>query len=235
MNTTLKRLIPGLTFIFSIQAFADTCGWCVSSNSSVRQELLVLSRKEPKEMLKSIRDSGICVKVLSSNRKIPKNMFVWGQVEVPTGDIASVTKQKSLMGKTLCKGETEISKSCLTVILASDAPRSTLFHEYLHVKQIEKDQAWCSLSKRLWKKSANPAEEKLIRDKEWDVHKFLWENRNELGFAIEDKIAVADETVAEAKLRSSYDKAALEYSKSEKIENELKAWIPQYINILKNL
>jgi hypothetical protein len=144
---------------------------------------------------------------------------MWGQVEKATEPLSSVTTLKALMGKTLCKGEIDASKNCATIVIASNAPRSTLIHEYLHAKQMSKDANWCPLSKALWGKSSLTSDEKkAVREKEWDAHKFLWRNRALFSYGIEDALAIASETIEEAQARSSWDASAKDFVKEQNIE-----------------
>lgn len=132
------------------------------------------------------------------------------------------------MGKTLCKSEHELSSKCLTIALASDAPKSTLIHEFLHAKQIQKDPKWCGISKKLWQRAPTEEEVKIIRDKEWDAHRFLWENRQSLNFNIEDDLAIVSETLEEAMQRKSFDLTAMNYIKEQKMEETLTQLIQKY-------
>ena len=183
---------------------------------------------KPQDQLKFIREKGVCIKILESDRKVPKGFFVWGEIEKPTGKLSEITSQKGLMGKTLCQGEHSLAKNCATIVLASDAPRSTLLHEFLHHRQIEKDPSWCPLSKTLWQRTPSKDEQKLIRDKEWDVHKALWDNRKQLNFQIEDQVTVASETLEEAQVRKNFDPDAEKYTQTSNLLLELNSAISQY-------
>lgn len=216
------------TFL-SLQTQANECSWCVSTKPEIIREIQELATKEPAAQLKSLRDKGLCINILDSDRKVPKKgFFIWADIEKPTGSLTDVTKLKNLMGKTLCQGEHKMSKKCPTIVLASDAPQSSLLHEYLHYKQILGDKTWCPLSEKLWKRTPTAEEEKIIRDREWDVHKALFENRKELKFNTEDEVTVISETLEEAQARQSYDKGAIDYVKKNKLSEELMKSIEIY-------
>ncbi|MEQ1665798.1 MAG: tetratricopeptide repeat protein, partial [Bdellovibrionales bacterium] len=215
------------------RAEVAACPICVEGDPIVEKELLRLSLLKPQELITEVRKQGICVQVLKSNRKSPEQFFTWSKIEKSEKPLSDITKQKNLMGKTFCKDEHLISKGCTTIVLASDAPKSTLLHEYLHVKQIEKDAKWCPLSKELWSREPSPAESKLIRDKEWDVHRVLWAHLEQLNVDIEDKLAVISETLQEAWLRKDFDSEALKFVKSEKMSKRLGSLFATYKSQLK--
>lgn len=204
------------------------CDWCVYKSDTLASDIKALANKPPEEQLKDIRSQGICVLVMESGRKTPKDFFTWGKIEAPKESLQKITKQKNVMGKTLCKSEHELSAKCLTIALASDAPKSTLIHEFLHAKQIQKDSKWCGISKKLWQRAPTEEEAKMIRDKEWDVHRFLWENRQSLNFNIEDDLAVVSETLEGAMQRRKFDSTATDYTKEQKMEESLTQLIQKY-------
>lgn len=206
----------------------DICQWCVFKSNKVAEDIKSLSLKSPEEQLKSIRASGLCVMVMESGRKTPRDFFTWGKIETPKEPMLKITKHKNLMGKTLCKGEHELSAKCVTIALASDAPKSTLIHEYLHTMQIHNDPSWCRLSKQLWKREPTADEVKMIRDKEWDAHQFLWENRENLNLNIEDELSIVSETIEEAEQRKSFDPSASVYVKDQKLTSTLSQLIEKY-------
>lgn len=174
-----------------------------------------------------------CTWCIQNNSAVRTELLSLAKKE-PSGDLKSVTGISALTGKTLCKDELEIAKGCTTIILASDAPKVTLLHELLHVHQIEKENGWCEISKKLWKQKPDAAAEKEIRNREWDVYKFLWENRNELQLNIEDKVSIADGLIQEAHTRKSFDKNAPRYLVEQKVPAALTGYIADYMKVLKS-
>lgn len=205
-----------------------SCTWCVSESTSIKKNVVALAHMAPKKLLAEIRKRNICVKVLNSNRVVPKGTFAWGQVEKADLPIETASKITGLMGKTFCKGEHEISAQCPMLIVASDAPFSTLLHEYLHYLQSEQDPSWCPRSKAMWHRSTTSEDWKEIRDKEWDVHRFLWDNKNQMNLALDDRIAIASETLNEAEVRKNFDSDAAVYVEKNKIKAELIKDMSQY-------
>lgn len=211
-------------------ALTDPCPWCISSDEQVKKDVLALGKMKSEDVLKAVREQGFAVRFLQSSRKHPPHLFHWAKVEKSTGELSRVTKLDNLFGKTLCRGEHELAPDATTLTIASDAPRSTLFHEYLHARQIGKNGKWCELSKKLWTAKPDAQAEKEIRNREWDVHRFLWENRDALGFETEDKVAIADETVNEAKARKDFDPEAAAYVEKHEIPHRLRRYVDQYVN-----
>jgi hypothetical protein len=204
----------------------------VRDDKAVREFVLALAKKSPKEQLKAVRAEGLCVKILTSGRKVPKGFFLWQDAEKPSGKLSDVTSRAALMGKTLCKGEHKVSEKCTTIALASDAPRVTLIHEYLHVQQIEKDGEWCELSKTLWKRRPNKGEERELQDREWDVLVALWKNRGDLNLDAQDRVTVAGEILEMAPQRK-HDKSAARFVDDEKVQDELMSAAAEYQKGLK--
>jgi hypothetical protein len=151
-------------------------------------------------------------------------------VKTPSGKLADFSKLQNLMGKTLCKGEHKESEKCSTIVLASDAPKSTLIHEYLHLQQISKGGEWCAISKKLWEPNVqvSPEIQKTMLDREWDVHRWLWKNKDHLGLVTEDKVGIAANLMDQAGMRSKFDPEAPKYLESEKVPQYLNAAIELY-------
>lgn len=211
------------------------CSNCIEDDADVAKQAIRLSKLPPKEQLTQVRKTGTCVVILKSGRKFDSPFFNWQQVEAPQGDLREVSSQKNLMGKTLCKGERPISKSCTTIVLAADAPVSTLVHEYLHTRQIAKDPEWCAFSKALWGRPARPADIQRIRDKEWDVHRFLWLNREALRLGVEDDLAVTAELVEEAQARKGWDESAETFIGTQKVREHLMQAMQRYQDEVKDI
>ena len=122
----------------------------------------------------------------------------------------------------------------MTIVLADDAPKSTLFHEYLHTQQIKKDPSWCQLSKKMWKtKKASREEIREVHNREWDVIKFLWKNRKNMKLDLQDHLAIASEIQGMAKKRSQYDPSAQAFVQKENVQGILLKLINDYRNFLK--
>lgn len=201
----------------------------MTGNESVKIKIRALAAKSPEHIDKTIRTEGINIVILATKRKVPAGVFHWGQIHQPETDLGAVSKIPNLMGKTLCAGELPLSKDGLTIVVAADAPKSTLLHEYLHVLQIEKDQAWCPLSKKMWGKRKLSAKEiSAAQDKEWDVHRFLWEEKDELALGFEDKLGIAANLQEQAVARSKRDPEAMAYLEKEKVGAYLRAQIEAY-------
>lgn len=211
-------------------AFGSPCPWCVFGAPKVADDLITLARKKPEEILRGVRGTGVCVAVMDSGRKVPPGQFVWSQVEKPKGMLSAFTKKSALLGKTLCKGERDIAMSCDTIILAGDAPKGTLLHEYLHTVQLKNNKNWCRVSKKLWVEGYTPTEDEyqLTHDMEWDVYKTLWSVRTQLKLSLEDLISITSGMSDEAKARSSYDGAAAVFLREQKVAEELGRLVVEY-------
>jgi hypothetical protein len=234
MNLKFSLLLYSIPLLLPCSTNANNkklkCEWCVESSAEAIKEVRNLAQLKPEEQLQYLRDKKkLFVKILDAQIKIPSGFFTWGQVEKSTKPLNLITKNKALMGKTLCQGEHTESKDGLTIVLSNNAPQSTLIHEYLHTLQINNDSQWCSLSKTLWSTTnLDSHTEQIIRDKEWDVHKFLWKNKKLIAYDIEDQVTIASETIEEAEMRKSWDPLALDFIKKEKIENYLNDKIIAY-------
>lgn len=224
-----------LTLIYVSGAFGDVraCDGCLDGDALLLDGLEKIALMAPKQQLEQIRKEGVCIKVADSGRKAPPKFFSWSQVEKPTLALKEATSLADVMGKSFCRGERPLSRACPTIVLASDAPASTLLHEYLHVKQAERSTSWCALSKKLWNRPPTKAEDRIVRDLEWDAHKMLWSNRARLKLGLEDKIAVAGETIEEAKKRRDFDPTTLSYLQREKVAQSFRELIQEYQGTLK--
>lgn len=228
MKNLARLCLIALTVVFNPVAALAQCDWCVTNNATREQEILRIAAMQPLAQLAYVRAQGVCVKVLDSGRRPPKNLFYWAQVEQATGSLTEVTQIKNVMGKTFCKGEIAFADQCNTIAIASDAPRSTLLHEFLHLRQLESDKAWCKLSRALWSRKATEQEARVLRDKEWDVHRLLWKLRKQLSFGLEDQLTVVAETLEEAQAREKYDAEAGKYVARERMAQELERLMKEY-------
>ncbi|MBI3557008.1 MAG: hypothetical protein HY074_12150 [Deltaproteobacteria bacterium] len=219
----LLKLLP-LVAVFA----AGICNWCVFGRMDLTNDVLGIARLKPQAALKAIRERSVCVKVMRTKRKVPPHTFAWEQIEKPTLEMKEVTQLAGLMGKTLCAGEIPVVGKCQTIILASDAPFSTLIHEYLHVLQIARDPGWCPFSKAMWHRGASDVDLKLMSDKEWDVHLFLWNNYKRMNLEIDDQIAIVSETVNLAQQRKNFDPDAKNFLAQENAVETLNGLIAQY-------
>jgi hypothetical protein len=233
MKQSVKTLSL-LALVFKVLSYpaahADTsCKWCIADDKKIQKEFKALGLLEPKVLLEKVRADKVCVKVLRSNRKGESKFFQWSSVEPPQGELSAITKIGALMGKTLCADEHPMAKDCTTIVLAHDAPKSTLIHEYLHVRQIRRDSSWCDISKSLWnRKTASADERRAALDREWDAHKFLWKHKAEWKLSVEDRIGIAANLLEQATLRDAYDKSAIPYIKSEGVEKYLERRIADF-------
>lgn len=208
-------------FLFSYSAFAK-CDWCVYEQNSIKNEVENFLNLPPRKQLEKIEAEGIKVFILNPDRKSGTPFFQWSTIRVDPGNLSDISKIEGSLGKTLCKGERLIATKDYTIVLNSDAPLSTLLHEYLHVKQIKKDSNWCKISKRLWGNNMPSVEDvKAVRDHEWDVRQTLWQARQHSAFNIEDHIVIAEGMIKEAQMRKDFDPQALEIVKKEKVEEYL--------------
>lgn len=226
----MRRFLFALALVTHQAWSAGNCAWCVLGNSRATREALKLASEEsPKKMLEKVRSEGLSVKVLNSGRPVPKNFFHWGSIERPVGPIESLSQQKGIMGKTLCKGEHALAGDGTTIFLASDAPRSTLIHEYLHTFQIQGDPAWCPISKAIWDSGRISREAMvLMQDREWDVHRWLWENRDALKLSVEDRVNVGANLMDQASVRAPRDPSVRLYLKKQKVNEELDRDVAAY-------
>ena len=124
----------------------------------------------------------------------------------------------------------ENKKIKVKILNSNRKSNSTLFHEYLHSIQINKDLSWCEVSKKLWGENS-PSEDtlKIVRNHEWDVRLILWKYRNHKSFNIEDRIVIAEGLLNEAKLRKSFDQEAEVFVIKNKVADFLNENIQAYI------
>jgi hypothetical protein len=219
-----------LIFFISLDTSAKSqCTWCILNDLSLHKNLVDMIAIDAKTLLQKIRSEKVCVKILDSHRKVPEGFFHWDQVEHPSEELSTITKLPALMGKTLCADELPLAKGCVTIGIASDAPKTTLIHEYLHVQQIKKDSAWCAVSKSLWGKKALSEDERQAQsDREWDVVRVLWAERERTGFSLEDKITIAGDLLEQAAARKSFDADAQNYVRTQKVDSYLMSHILEY-------
>lgn len=206
------------------------CKWCIEKNSNVMNEINYLISITPTDFLKNIENQNIKVFILNPDRVQTKKYFTWGKLRIDSGKLSDLSRIEGSLGKTLCKDERKIAKEGVTIILSSDAPYSTLVHEFLHLKQIELDKSWCEISKKLWD-NPSPKREwvKAVRDREWDVRLFLWKIKEHKNFNIEDKIVIAEGLMKEAIFRSQYDSNSLKFIKENRVENYLQKQVELYL------
>ena len=223
--------MPQSLFLFALIIMLSvqtaTADWQLFEDKAITAKLKRLGKLKPEDLLKKIRGEGIAVSILSTDRPKPSSFF-WGSIEKPSGKLSSITKQKALFGKTFCKGEHPFSNKSDSIALAEDAPRSTLYHEYLHILQIRKDRSWCKISKELWKRQPTKIEQRAQLDREWDVAKVLWKNLNHLNAGIEDQITIADAVAQQAVKRKDFAPEALLFVQMENIAGFLKAKVVEY-------
>ncbi len=212
----------------------EQCLYCVTDDIHIKNKLEKLVSLEPKEILEKIENEKIKVLILSSGRKNPSKFFYWGKIRTDQGLLNQITKLEGSMGKTLCQGEKEESKKGITIVLASDSPLSTLLHEYLHVQQIKKDSSWCFVSKTLWGRSdLLPFENRMIRDREWDVRNLMWDFINIKAMNVEDRLMLIDGMYNEVLARKEYDPQAEAFEKKNDLKKRRQEAIQEYMNAMK--
>lgn len=213
----------------------ELCLFCVKENLEVRQEVQQLAQMKPEELLRKIESEKVKVIILASNRKASASLFSWGKVRTDPGVLNQISKIEGAMGKTLCAGEKPESKDGIAIVLAADSPYSTLLHEYLHVLQIQKDPTWCVTSKQLWTRTkVTQLELRMIRDREWDVRRILWELIKTPNMNIEDRLLITDGLFSEIEARKFFDSEALKFSDKNKIKDLRGELIKEYTDELKS-
>ena len=206
----------------------ELCRFCVADTFDAKS----LSQLAPADLLKFIEKEAK-VLILSTGRKDPSPLFSWGKLRTDEGQLNQITKLEGAMGKTLCKGEKPEAKDGITIVLAADSPYSTLVHEYLHLRQIKKDGAWCPISKALWTRAPLAHEERMVRDREWDVRQVLWTLRDGPHMTVEDRLIIADGLMNEAKMRALYDPAAADFIAKNNIAKGRDKAVREYTELLK--
>lgn len=211
------------------------CKFCISENKAIVTEARKFLELAPSDQLVKIEKEGVKVFILKSDKENTVPFFQWKKIRVDQGKLTDISKLEGSLGKTLCKGEKPIAQNEYTIVLNSDAPMSTLLHEYLHVKQIINDKSWCQTSKRLWETQIpDPRDIKIVRDHEWDVRQILWQLRDHKSFNVEDHIVIAEGMLKESEMRKEYDPDAQKIIKDEKVNIYLTEQIEEYKkNLLK--
>jgi hypothetical protein len=211
----------------------ELCLFCIAGRSDILSTAKELSQLPAQDLLARIEKDGVKVLILSSGRKNPSPLFTWGKVRIDNGVLNQITKYEGAMGKTLCPGERSEAKDGTTIILAADSPFSTLVHEYLHVLQIRRDPSWCLVSKRLWnKENVSALENRMIRDREWDVRLVLWEVLKSPQMTVEDRLIVTDGLLNEGAARKSFDPAAATFIEKNDLKARREKEAKDYLSIL---
>lgn len=209
------------------------CRFCISQDKSAVEQAKDLAKLNPKDLIAAIEKAGVKILILASSRKNPSPLFNWGQIRIDKGELNQITKHEAAMGKTLCQGEKPESKDQVTIILAADSPFSTLIHEYLHTLQIQRDPSWCPVSKQLWGKEKITAQEnRMIRDREWDVRLVLWELIEAANMTVEDRLIISDGLIAESLQRKSYHPESEEFVEKNNLQTTRKKAITEYLLLL---
>jgi hypothetical protein len=217
----LLTLLATLLFLPSVFA-ADVCTWCIADDSASVHEVDKLLALTPKALLKAVRGKGVLVNIFDSGRKHPRDgSFTWSMVEVGDKTLSDYSNQQALTGRSYCAGEHADAKGKPLIVLANDAPLSTLIHEYLHTRQMAKDASWCAAG-------AKGAGEEALSDREWDVHRALWKMRGHKKFNLEDRISIGSNLLEQARAREERDSSAMAFIAQEKVLENLMALIDQY-------
>ncbi len=210
------------------------CTFCTHQDLKTVDTSKALAKLDAKDLLARIEKEGIKVLILTSGRKNPSPLFNWGNVRIDKGQLNQITKLEGAMGKTLCRGEKSESAEGVTVVLAADSPYSTLIHEYLHVLQIRRDGSWCPVSKQLWgKENVSPWEQRMIRDREWDVRLTLWDLFETPHMNVEDRLILVDGLLNEAALRKSFDPSVDDFINKNGLKVKRDKEIKAYMETLK--
>jgi hypothetical protein len=210
------------------------CSFCVNQDAKALETAKSLAQLGPKELLAHIEKEGIKILILSSGRKNPSPLFNWGQIRIDKGELTQITKLEGAMGKTLCRGEKPESREGTTIVLAADSPYSTLIHEYLHVLQLQRDSSWCPVSRQLWgRQKVSPREQRMVRDREWDVRLVLWNLLEAPPMTVEDRLMVTDGLLNEASERKAYDPSAVAFVDKNDLKTKRSKEIKEYMEKLK--
>lgn len=214
----------------SLSVLAQECQWCVLSRPEIKEQIIAYSKLPPKELLKTIENQKISVKILKSNRVTP-NSFHWGKIKGPQTNLNELTKHNNLMGKTLCPNEHKLAdENKITIFLADDAPKETLLHEYLHAIQIMRDKKWCNLSKQLWNgHKLTMSEHQYMLAHEWDVHFFLYQSISELHLSTEDKVGILSTFIQISNDYKQYNEEANKYANDKSLKIKLNKLVAQYL------
>lgn len=237
-DTTLAYCELGSAPVTTMGSLVKTkCDWCIETDNEFGNKVIRFATLPHTEMLKKLQHEGILVKTFTANRKFNPKTFHWGKLVPPKLKMNEIGKDPGLTGKTLCRGEIPAAAEGMTIAIADDAPKSTLIHEYLHTKQIANLPGWCAASKQAWQSGKMSTTDYANRlTAEWDVHKWLWLNKERLHLNVEDKVNIASNLIDRAKDYQQIDAAAAnDFLRQHQVEAYLQKVIPEYMEYLKTL
>ena len=121
----------------------------------------------------------------------PKFLTVAPELWSPDYDYESFSKA-SAFGRTLCPGHPRNKGKNYVIVIRADDPGDTLVHEYLHYLQAKRPaSALCALYEKL--ESSNQPDDLLANSAaEYEVVRFLYENREALRIPLEAKAALLE-------------------------------------------
>lgn len=228
------RFLIIIAGVFWSELLQAECRFCVSHDQKIISKLESFKELNANELLKKIESEGIKIEILNSHKQVPAlGQFSWGKMRKAKIDIEKVSQIEGLKGKTICPNEHPLfSKSKISILLASDSPRETLIHEYLHTWQIRKDLSWCPSLKRMWLTKPSEEEQMRINQMEKDVYETMWSLREKILISHKDRAVLADGYLkyADVEMKQLLTKEREEFLRL--YEEEKKVTIENYLSFL---
>jgi hypothetical protein len=177
------------------------------------KKVMELGQKTLSEQVSFIKEK-FDLELIASHRKAPQKFFE--MLGPAKRSLDQITDVEGLYGKAVCPKKSERPK----ILIADDAPPSTLLHEYLHGLQIQARSRWCELDSRVLDSDEKRDRAILYHSFEFEVLKTLWDLRGQLPLTIEDRLILVEGLTRENKLFMSMGIKALDDETSQAIENE---------------
>jgi hypothetical protein len=177
------------------------------------KNILILGAKPLSEQILEIK-SKINLELIFSHRKVEQKYFE--SLGPARRSIDEITDIEGLYGKAVCPQNSEKAK----ILLADDAPPTTLLHEYIHVLQIQKIPRWCELSGKVLSKEEKQERAFLYHSFEFEVLKILWDLRDKIPMNTEDHLILIEGLDRENKVFLSQGIKALDEATAKQVATE---------------
>ncbi len=200
--------------------FVFFLGFCPYSQSSILIETL---NSEQRELVEKISLMAIPDQIEALKKKVELKLIrshshppdsIYKSIGVAEKSVDDIKDLEGLYGKVQC-GEK------LTLIIADDAPPSTLVHEFIHFLQIKNDATWCDLDGRILSKEEKRQRALIFHHCEYEAFKILWLLKGLEHFSFEDRMLAIEGLDRENKYLISLNEKTLDESQSLLLQRDL--------------
>lgn len=143
-------------------------------NLSIADQIAEIKKEVPIELIETGRQGGT---------------HYFDALGPATRKLDQITDVEGLYGKAVC-AKPDAPKPHL--LIADDAPPTTLLHEYIHYLQMVDDKRWCELDGRILESSEKKERAILYHRYEFEVLKTLWDLREKFAMNFEDKLILVE-------------------------------------------